>query len=168
MKLLTFSEARKLVFPVVYGLHDSTGLFYIGSTFNPKMRFFVQYYLKRQVNVHLLRRIRGAGPNLRVEILVENPPDLRRSEADMIAKLSPELCNIAANPYRLKSGFSVSMKACAPTEAAICAGCDGPLSGKNSKYCFTCVGKLTGKTGSTKDELRKLLSDLKATGQIPA
>lgn len=137
----------------VYGLWDGDVLFYIGKTVDAKHRFG-RDYIEKHSNLHLRRRIREAGNNLRVSILVANPDDLDAAEQAAITRLMPQLTNVAHNRFKTKSGLFVEPNA---TNGAICVTCDAVITVKKSKYCRKCLGALLGKTpGNSKQELREL------------
>lgn len=77
--LLTVAEARRISVPIVYGLVDDRGLFYVGRTKRADQRFD-QHLRGQTANRGLLGRIKIAGDSLRIQVLHWNPPDLSAAE----------------------------------------------------------------------------------------
>jgi hypothetical protein len=78
-KILTVKEARKLQCPIVYGLMDDRGLFYVGQTKHAKNRFSAHLRGKTP-NRQLSARVRRAASSLKVKILHVSPSDINAAE----------------------------------------------------------------------------------------
>lgn len=157
ISLLTFSEAKNVPGQFVYGLHDRSGLFYVGKTTNAAQRFY--QHRSDQVNPRLWRRVKAAGDSLRIEIIAHNPPDLSAAEGDAIALNAARLVNIMRNPFRFPSRMHVPLAA-SRDAVADCPGCGNPLDKPGCKLCRLCTSKLSSTVGSSKAELRAMLAEL--------
>lgn len=109
----------------VYALHDKQGMFYIGKTKNARKRFF--RYGGKTLNLALKKRLSIAGDDVRVEVLVLNPPDLERTEADLIMVNSGKLLNKQYNrlPLCMKCGEVIPRNTSALKRRLICESCGG-------------------------------------------
>lgn len=90
---LTIKEAKRLSGPLIYGLADESGVFYVGQTRSPKNRF-QQHAERRGRNEALKQRVLQAGDALRVIVLRDDPPDLNAAEREEIRARAGALVNL--------------------------------------------------------------------------
>lgn len=139
----TLASARRLRGSLVYGLLDENGvIFYVGKTTNPKKRFW-DHSEASPHNIQLRRRMERAGRDLRVVVLVRDPPNLAQSEMDEIVKRSQDLVNVAGNPFRRKSRFQLGPNS--REKMGLCPTCDGRLDRPRGSHCSACARKLSAK-----------------------
>jgi hypothetical protein len=134
----TFEEMRKVRGPLVYGLFDQNGIFYIGSTVDANGRFY-KYVDPKQTALWLQRRIRDARDALAVRILEHNPPDLRVAELAWIKRFGPELVNVLGNKRRLRARMPSRRAAndVLKDQLATCARCGGQNYRGGKHLCMT-------------------------------
>lgn len=161
--LLTVEQASRIGLPIVYGLHDMDGLFYVGKTTSPRVRFKSHSRAAGHNNLHLARRINQAGDGLRIEVIALMPRDLAKAETDAILANADKLVNKVWNPYRACIQVPYADAYAARVNCPIC---DGPMDHRNSRHCAKCVEKLVAPGGMSKAELRELAN--KAVAEFKA
>jgi len=125
-KRYTFEEARSIPGPFVYALEDDSGIFYVGKTIHANSRFYK--YISAKTALRLQRRVRDAVGDVRVRILMHNPPDLIAAELEMIKQYASQIVNTAGLPMRptLKTGFRAANRLVKAGEA-LCPICENQL-----------------------------------------
>lgn len=127
--LLTLEQAAAQVGRAcVYGLFDESGLFYIGKTSRPEIRFGRDYAKDRLkiTNAYLLHRLNAAKDNLRVMVLqYPHPSRLAKAEKQEIEKNAARLTNIVYNQFSKWK----------------CRGCDS-VKKPSERFCGACTHKL--------------------------
>lgn len=151
-------QAANLRGRFVYAYRDKEGIFYVGKTINPGRRF-QDNSRSYHYNLHLLKRLRESGDDVRLLILERDPDNLEAAEEVAIVKYASTLLNKVLNPYRAESGVGLELIGIYPQP--LCVHCRAKVSVKKSKYCRKCLGALLGKTsGQSKQQLRDLCKQI--------